>query len=479
MRRAKHNLGHHRVTAGDFGKLYPFSCTEILPGDTFRCKSSALVRLQPLMTPLMHHVNISIAHFFVPNRLTWSDFEAFITGRNTTATVPKVPSVTKDDITDYMGVPPHTNADTTNALPVRAYNLIYNEFYRDQDLQPERTTDQQDVANVAWSKDYFTTARQYPQFGDATQAAVIRFDNEIPIAGVGVATNKVPVSRSWNETGGNVRTTGTYQSADSGDANLMLQEDPSKPGFPYVRIAAGTAVGSVDINDWRRAMALQKFLEHRNKFGSRYKDYLAMLGVNSPDSRLDRPEYLGGGRQTIAFSEVLQTVESENVPLGSQGGHGIAAIRTRPWKKMFLEHGYVVSLVSIRPKSMYMTAQDKTWLRTRKDDFWQKEHEILGEQPINNREIFATHNDNEPFGYAPRHDDYRTQRSYVTGPMRTPEHATWHMARDFQNMPGLNDDFLKCDPTKRVFRSANDPQFTMMINNSIAARRLVSKFARN
>lgn len=451
MRRAKHNLSHYRVTAGDFGQLYPFSCTEVLPGDTFRMASSALLRLQPLMTPLMHPVRISIAHFFVPNRLVWTGWESYITGR-TPGNIPTVTMGAEDTIADYMGV--GVGAGAINAMPIRAFNLIYNEYYRDQDITAERATEDQSVPNVIWAKDYFTTARTAPQQGSQVT---------IPLSGTGFVkpnANQVldqTLTLAANSTG--------YKSNDgNNDAQMFVQLNE----------------GNVNIEDWRKAMAVQKYREARNKFGSRYKDYLAYLGVNSRDSRLDRPEYLGGGRQTIAFSEVLSTTETNEVPLGTQGGHGIASIRTRPLRRMFTEHGHVLSMVHVRPTNMYGNAVDRNWLRTDKDTYWQKENEMLGEQEVLNKEIYAAAADNVGvFGYSPRHDDYRTQRSYATGPMRRSAYNTWHMAREFTSQPGLNDEFLNCKPTDRVFRSQNDPQFYMMIQNRIVARRLVPKYARN
>lgn len=471
MRRAKHNLSHYRVTAGDMGMLYPVSCTEILPGDTFRQSSSALVRMQPLMTPLMHPLRVSIASFFVPNRLVWDGWEAFITARADT-NIPTVPNDTANGVLDFLGSDPRDQQ--VNALPLYGYNLIWNEYYRDQDIQSERTNTDNTVANVQWSKDYFTTARTQPQKGQAVQ---IQFSaGSAPLASVGQSTFK---GSGQSDTTGARAVSGEY-------GNLPRPGLPTNPdgSYNWANVAwadLSQATGGIDINEWRRAMALQRFLEHRNKFGSRYKDMLAFLGVNSSDARLDRPEYLGGGRQTIAFSEVLQTVEdpTNQVPLGTQGGHGIASISTRPWRRFFEEHGYIITLMSLRPTSMYSNGQDRTFTRSVRDDFWQKENEMLGEQPVNLTELYAAGASDAVFGYSPRHDDYRSQRSYPTGPMRTSSQNTWHMAREFSSAPGLNDEFLKCVPTKRVLRSTNDPAFYAMVQNRVAARRLVSKYARN
>lgn len=459
MKRAKHNLSHYRILAGDMGFLYPYSMSEVLPGDTFRMQSSALVRIQPLMTPLMHPVQVTMAHFFVPARLLWSDWEDYITGKRDLNLPYIATAVAKNSIQDYMGSP--VGQVNTNALPVRAYNMIWNEFFRDQQLSIERSEDLTSIARVAWTKDYFTTARPYAQSGgELGESASITFAQDVPIT-------------AENTLKGSGYNAPAQTPAPGGTAGKFV--------FQNVKIAAGTVAGELDINEWRKAMALQRFREARNKFGSRYKDLLAYLGVRSPDSRLDRPEYLGGNRQTIAFSEVLNTSENsvDGIPLGAYAGHGIASVRTRPARAMFLEHGYTISLIFIRPKLMYINASDRTWLRRKRDDFWQKEDEVLGEQPVSMNEIFAGAGVNQIFGYSPRHDDYRTQRSYAVGPMREDAYNTWHMARKFQSAPALNEEFVTCQPTKRVFRSSTDPEFYAMAQNRISARRLVSKYARH
>lgn len=282
MKRAKHNLSHYRVTAADMGLLYPVSAVEVLPGDTFRQSTSALVRMQPLMAPLMHPVYVSIAHWFVPNRIIWSGWEDFITGKAAVDLIPTKTAPTDPfDIQDYMGVAP--GSENTNLLPVRAYNKIWNEFYRDQDIIEERGENEETVARIAWQKDRFTTARAQPQKGD-TAAASIYLAQDVPVVGLGVDDGNFPLPNiSVRESDGQER---TYDQAKSTTQDAWYVEENGNTGFPHIRIREGTVGGQVDINEWRRAMALQRYREHRNKFGSRYKDYLAFLGVNTPDGRL-------------------------------------------------------------------------------------------------------------------------------------------------------------------------------------------------
>ena len=243
----------------------------------------------------------------------------------------------------------------------------------------------------------------------------------------------------------------------------------------------------MDINSWRRAMALQRLAEHRNKYGSRYTDYLRYLGVRSSDARLQRPEYLGGGNSTFSISEVLSTADTLDVGGGAEGdgqalgnlaGHGIAAVRTKPTTYFAEEHGYMMTLCSVRPKTMYADSIMKSWYRFKPEDFWQKEMEIMGDQTILRGEIKApTENPMDIFGYCDRHKDYRQHFSGVSGEMRTlSDH--WHLARQFEEDPQLNSSFLECDPSERIFADSTSDTFQLKMNHEISARRLVSKHSR-
>lgn len=484
LRRSKQNLSHFKLLTGDLGKLYPIGCVEVLPGDTFRHQAQSLIRMQPLLTPLLHPVHVSIRHFYVPNRIIWDGWEDFITGKKNDP-IPTVPNTTTaDTLLDYMGIPPGAAENTYNALPLMGVNKIWNEFFRDQDIDTERALTDTSVPNVRWEKDYATTVRQYAQAGGALgEAASIIFNQDVPVRGI-AGDNPIyntPGRNQVYESDGQQRDYASYKHSGSDTIStnsLIMEENPNNPGFPNIRIPAGSTAGSVDINEWRRAMALQKYREHRNRFGSRYIDYLRYLGLTPSDGRLDRPEYLGGGRNLVNFSEVLQTVDSQEVPLGSQGGHGIASNRTNSYKRFFEENGYVHSFLFVRPRSMYSNSVHRTFLRQQKDDFWQKENEMLGEQPTFTKELYEPAPLATIFGYQGRHQDYRYQPSAVTSGMRRSEYNVWHMSREFTQAPSLNPAFLECDPTKRIWRSSNDPQMYILAQHRISARRLVSKIPR-
>jgi len=431
MKRSKFSLSHYKLTTMKMGKLYPVGCVEVTPGDTFQHQTSALVRLSPLVAPTMHPVQVRIHHWFVPYRLLWSDWEDFITGKDPLLDG-QVPALTTSgsgkDLFDYMGMPNKAGIDV-NALPFRAYNKIYNEFYRDEDLQTEIDEENNvDIQNVSWGKDYFTDARPWPQKGP---------DITIPL---GTKANiKVDSADGQNSAYLDMQMIGSNSTAMVFNANNTYDSQ-----HPYADLS--TAVGA-NINDVRTAFALQRYQEARARYGSRYTEYLRYLGINPSDARLQRPEYLGGGRQTIAFSEVLQTGEGTD-PVGTLRGHGISAMRSNKYRRFFEEHGVVLSLMSIRPKNIYTDGIHRQHLKFTKEDYYQKELEHIGQQPIYQNEVYAdSANDYaDVFGYQDRYREYREHPSQVSGEFRNSLNY-WHLGRSFAQSPVLNGDFVKCQPS--------------------------------
>lgn len=494
MQRSKHSLSRYHLATLNQGQLFPCFVEEILPGDSFRHKSSALIRVSPLVSPVMHPVHACIHHWFVPSRILWDNWEKFITGKDPNLVVPTfsanmtTASASQKRLIQAMGVGADTATVTLNSLPFRAYNLIYNEFYRDQDLTtavPQRVTDTGDVIadfNVlapSWEKDYFTTARPQAQQG-TTETITVGLTGILPVKGIGTESRVFLTNKSVWETDGTNPTYpfGAYTATAGG---MVVQGTAAASGNPNVRVDLSGAGGiTFDINQWRQSMAYQKMKEHRNRYGSRYRDMLAYLGITSSDARLQRPEYLGGGKQTISFSEVLSTAETTTGIVGDMAGHGIAALGTRPYKRFFEEHGYVISLLFVRPISVYMNRIPRTFLRRDYEQFWQKELEMMGDQVIQNNEIYGdSGTPTATFGYIPRYDDYRHGESVVAGEFRTSVSNSWHMARSFASQPVLNAAFVNCDPTNRIYASAVNDQLYVMVAHQVAARRLVSKESRN
>lgn len=501
MKRSKHSLSQYRLTSLNQGVLFPVACEEVLPGDSFRWQSAALLRVSPLVSPVMHPVHACIHHWYVPNRLLWTNWEPFITGRDTALVVPTLGVVNAGNpphsyLARALGIGADTASLTANALPFRAYNFIWNEFYRDQNLDTkavERRGDSGDVGadyallNCRWEKDYYTTARPNPQQGSGVESVPLTLSGTAPVTGIGKGTGNFTVAGvAVRESGG---TTPTYANAsqlwDPGaDQATYLKGTAATSGFPDVRVnlSGVTVPAGISINDWRQSMAMQRIREHRNKFGERYKDYLAFLGVHSSDSRLDRPEYLGGGKQTISFSEVLSTADTASggtgAPVGEMAGHGIAALRTRPFRRFFEEHGYVISLLFLRPVSVYMNRVPRHFLRRDYEHYWQKELEMMGDQTITNAEIYGdSGTPSTTFGYQNRYDEYRHGESSISGEFRNVLNY-WHMGRIFSSQPALNASFVACDPTDRIYASNTTDEIYAMVSHRISARRLVSKRAR-
>lgn len=487
MKRGKFSLSNYKLFSADMGELVPCGLLEVLPGDTIQQATNALVRAAPLLSPVMHPVHARIHHWFVPHRLVWDEWEDFITGGPAGVSLPTFPTITigggtgaaVGSLADYLGVPTGVNNINVSALPFRAYAMIFNEWYRDQDLvtalalstaSGADSTTSTALQNCAWEKDYFTSARPWEQKGPAitvplgTSAPVNRVSNAAAWQAFDAGTNTPGATSSTVNL-----TTGSLLDSTAGTgANISL--DP-KGGLA----ADLSAASAITVNVLREAMALQRYEEARARYGSRYVEYLRYLGIKSSDARLQRPEYLGGGQQTIQFSEVLQTAEGTD-PVGEMKGHGIAAMRSNRYRRFFEEHGYVITLMSVRPKTIYASGLARTWNRRDKEDFFQKELQHIGQQPILNKEIYAAHaTPLGTFGYQDRYDEYRRESSTIAGEFRTTVLDYWHMARIFGSTPALNSSFVSCVPTERTFAVPSQDVLYVMAKHSIQARRIVAQ----
>lgn len=485
MKRAKFNLGHTKLLSCNMGSLIPVGLTEVLPGDSFRQNTTALVRCAPLLAPPMHPIDVRIHHWYVPNRLVWSAWEDFITGGPTGTDASVFPTITTSaplgGLLDFLGVPP--NVDTTvSALPVRAYNLIFNEWYRDQDLMAERnvslnsgpdTTSATSLASCAWEKDYFTSARPWEVKGPAVT---------IPLQGTGRVTGLGFTSpgqagpnanRTVLETGG---VSVVYPASQQTGATGPTLNVKTLGNNPDINVALSSA--GITVNQLRQSLAIQRYQEAAARYGSRYTEYLARLGIRSSDARLQRPEYLGGGRQRLSFSEIVQTgpatTESTD-PVGTLRGHGLTAVRSNRYTRFFEEHGFVITLMSVRPKTIYANGLAKHWNRRTKFDFWQKELQHIGQQPILNKEIYVSAaNPDGTFGFQDRYDEYRRAESSIAGEFRTLLDY-WHFARIFASEPALNSSFVTCNPPERPFAVNSEDVLQVHVKHDIVARRLLSQ----
>lgn len=502
-KRSKFSLSHYRLFSGRMGYMMPIGITECLPGDTFQQATSVFLRCSPLVTPVMHPVHVTVHHFFIPTRLTWNEWEDFITGGPDGMDASIMPTIKAPaeggfaigSLADYLGIPTGIPNLEVCALPFRAYALLYNECYRDQDLEQELplslesgedTTTNTALQRCDWARDYFTTARPWPQKGPAVSVPVnLTAAGEPSIsATTTISGNGKPVfSTSQGNIPGNLvdASGGITLSSNSANYSTLQWSNPALTASTSIDFQSGNPeLGSVDINQLREAFALQRFEEHRALYGSRYVEYLRYLGVKSSDARLQRPEYLGGSRQTIQFSEVLQTAPGGDDPVGALKGHGIGAMRTNRYRRFFEEHGYVITVMMVRPISVYMQGLSRMWNRRVKEDYYQRELQHIGQQEVLTKELYAGSDagptaDDVVFGYQNRYDEYRWHESYVSGEFRTILNS-WHMARDFANEPVLNADFINAVPTTRIFAAQENDTLYCMANHSIQARRLMAKY---
>lgn len=489
MKRAKHSLSNFVNFTCNMGELVPMGKPlEVYPGDSVQLSTSMLIRTSPLLAPVMHPVHVRIHHWFVPHRLVWTDWQNFITGGSDGLNASTFPTITPNtgsgyavgSLADYLGVPTGVDDLPHSALPFRGYALIWNEFYRDPVLQTALTIDLTDGAdtttnvtlqNVCWEKDYFTSARSSAQLGSAV---TIPLGTSAPIVPTSNATPKF-ISTGEAEYNLVAKTDDDIKaSTDIGvEANMLWST-------PELLADLANATGAT-INQLRENFAIQNFLEARARYGPRYTEYIrhAFNGVISSDARLQRPEYLGGGRQTIQFSEVLQTgVTTSGTPstgVGSLLGHGIGAVRSNRFRRFFEEHGYVFSLVSVLPKTMYVNGLPRDYSYSTKYDFFQKEFAHIGQQPILNKEVYWAHaTPNGTFGYQDRYDHLRRRESTVHGDFRGSLNH-WHLGRIFASDPSLNSTFVSSNPATRIFQSTSTDQLYVMAMNSCQARRVIPK----
>lgn len=506
-KRAKFNLSNFHNCTFKLGYLYPVNLFEVLPGDSIQFSTSVFLRLAPMVVPVMHPVYLHLSSFFVPSRVLWSGFEDFITGGPDGTDTSVLPTLTLNAtnspvgaLADAFGIPVQMLQDgksfTVNSLPFLAYYMIWNEYFRDQDLNeavdlPQLTGTPSFVMGLSrpsWAKDYFTTARPWPQKGPDVSVPVNLAAAGAPTITGTVVGNGVPTFGT-QDSGAPVNPQKALfvSSASEGDVNynsssrtrLLSWQDPAlKVNIDYS--SGNPELGSVNINDLREAFALQRFEEHRSMFGSRYEDLLRYLGVRPQDARLQLPEYLGGFSAPVQFSEVLQTSsDAERSGVGDMYGHGIGATKGRRIRRFIPEHGYIMSLLTVRPIPVYSQGLERLWSKENRFDFWQKEYEHIGQQEIHNSEVYAdgdTAQDKATFGYQNRYDEYRRGVNIITGEFRT-DQDYWTMARIFASRPTLNGDFVTCMPTDRIFQvnEQNSDQCYAMVKNNIIAKRLVSK----
>lgn len=498
VRRNKMNMSHERRLTADPFWLYPVLLEMCIPGDTWKLSNEMIVRMNPLVAPMMHEINAYVHYYFVPFRLLWDQWEDYITGGRDgkfTADLPlwhpdtsgQAPDWTVGSLWDYMfghALPTLDQDEPAKyplAFPLRAYNLIWNEYYRDQNIVEELDINLQDTVNKgllrrAWQKDYFTSALPWQQRGIAP--AISLSDDlhlEYPLTPndymVGPATQYVFERRDGTST------TGYFGVGDS-TISATGTADRLKAYLDSAKLASGSQP-SFDVSELRLVFQLQKFLERNARSGARYVEFLkAHFPAWPRDDRLNRPEYIGGSKTPIIVSEVLQTSSSDGTsPQGNMAGHGISADRTYCGTYRVQEHGLILGLLSFLPKAMYQQGIDRQWLVESKYDFYFPEFSALSEQAIFTPEIYNVSPapvDNV-FGYQGRYDEYRFRRSMVHSLFRT-DFQHWHMGRVFATAPSLNYNFIypsiaEIESLKRVMAVPTEPMFLVALGNRNTAIR--------
>jgi len=498
------DLGHERKFSMNMGELVPILCEEVVPGDNFKMNTETMLRLAPLTAPVMHQVNVYTHFFFVPNRLTWNNWENFITGGENGSADPVIPyyNIPEADVPTYMGT--GTLADylgtatadeaqvgaTTalNAMPFRAYQTIFNEYYRDQNLEDkvdiETTSGESDhttsmqLQTRAWEKDYFTSALPFTQKGGAVN---------LPMAGTAnLSFDATDLAGKQQKVYLEDGSQSDQDQALTGYSNNGVEETRVSTNFPaenaFIDVSTTTtadmtSVTSATVEELRRATKLQQWLERNARGGSRYiESILAHFGVKSSDARLQRPEYLGGGKSPVVISEVLQNSSTDNeTPQGNMAGHGVAVGNTHSFNKKFEEHGYVIGIMSVLPRTAYMQGTRRHFYKNDKFDYFWPEFAQVGEQEVLQGELYSSFDldtDRTVFGYQSRYSDYKYIPSSVHGDFKT-TNVHWHMARTFDASPNLNSSFIKSDPTHRVFAVTDETinkLYVQVYNNLKAIR---------
>lgn len=500
MSRSKFDRSFSLKTSFNVGDIVPFYVDEVLPGDTFDVKTSKVVRMQTLITPIMDNIYLDTYYFFVPNRLVWEHWKQF-NGENTeSAWLPSteysIPQLTAPSggwsvgtIADYMGIPTGVANLSVSALPFRAYALICNEWFRDENLCDPLVVPTGD-ATVAGSNtvasvedyakgatpykaakyhDYFTSCLPAPQKGPDV---MIGLSGEANVFGNGYTlgwTNGTLTggSRSGSALGDQNTKVGTLLSGSTtagstnempgGDGKLwgiVQKSQVENPAYSGLIADLSTAT-SATINQLRLAFQIQKLYEKDARGGTRYTEILKThFGVTSPDSRLQRPEYLGGNRVPININQVVQnsaTVEGET-PLGNVAGYSVTSDTHSDFRQSFTEHGFVIGVMVARYDHTYQQGIERFWSRKTRFDYYWPVLANIGEQAVLNKEIYAqgTSEDDEVFGYQEAWGDYRYKPNHVTGEMRS-QYAqsldVWHLGDDYSKLPSLSAEWIVEDKT--------------------------------
>lgn len=463
-KRSKFQMNHTVSQSQRIGELVPFFCKEVTPGDTVKVGSDVLARFAPMISPVFHNVDVKTEFFFVPNYLIWEEWDKFITGGKTGLEEPVMPFirinesrrqyVREGSLMNYLGVPAVPSGVTIvgdhllNSLPLRAYLKIWIDYYQEDRLSTTEVDtfsgEETSLFNLTtlrtrrYEKDYFTSCQTETQLGSEMEIPIGSFSPQYADVGL-------PVDNTGTGTSGDVVGSNPDLLIGGSPGNIQNLENPQ------------IIDGAQTVNDLRIAVKLQQLKELMMRVGSRYyEQILGIFGVKPDDRRLDRCVFLGGGKQPVVISEVLNTSDTANAVQGEMSGHAVSAGQGHGFSYNFNEHGFVIGIVSVVPKPGYQQGLPKMFFRNDKYDFLWPSLGNLGEQPVYNKELYYDWNDSsendDEFGYQSRYADYKYMPSRVAGEMCS-SLSHWTMNRIFENRPQLNLTFLGVDSAdfERVF----------------------------
>jgi len=485
--RSQFNRSHGLKMSYRASRLYPILVDEVLPGDTFTCKLNGFTRIwSPLDAPVMDNIELESFFFFVPTRLVWDNWEAFngahddAGAQDTTFTIPIIDDLLVDHdnqvnghgLAAYFGLPEGFDSSLTlqvSALPFRCYNLIFNEWFRDQNVQDEEPVGTGNGPDAVASygihrtnkkHDYFTSCLPYLQKGTAIAFAADVVGDPLGSSGLGSPTF------SAGDGTPSVPFSTIYAAATAGEPHAVLSG--AWTANENIHWQDTQLIANVDINGLRQSVAIQRLLERDARGGTRYVEVIkTQFGVTSPDFRLQRPEYLGGGKSFINITPVANTSDTAGRDQAELAGIGTGVISGHGWAKSFTEHGYIMGMIRARGDITYFQGIDKLWTRSTRFDFYIPALANLGEQAVTNGEIWVTGAgiDLLVFGYQERWAEYRMKLSRVAGvfsPDVTGSLAHWHLAEDFATLPVLNPGFTNDQtPMARITTVDTEPDFVL------------------